>query len=150
MVTNEPDLGVIEYKVWRLFKILQNKIGWLKSIIILIEMDRLSVSLYVCLSVRLSAHLSDLSIHTPPTFPLPTSQHPIPPTLYPLCTWRPLILQALIVMGLDVRKPVFGGLRTTQAQTRLRIRAVWSAPLLFVFWKVSYIYLLHMKFQFSS
>ena len=27
-------------------------------------------------------------------------------------------------MGLDVRKPVFGGLRTTQAQTSLRIRAV--------------------------
>ena len=27
-------------------------------------------------------------------------------------------------LGLDVRKPVFGGLRTTQAQTSLRIRAV--------------------------
>ena len=27
-------------------------------------------------------------------------------------------------MGLDRRKPVFGGLRTTQAQTSLRIRAV--------------------------
>ena len=27
-------------------------------------------------------------------------------------------------MGLDARKPVFGGLRTTQAQTSLRIRAV--------------------------
>ena len=26
--------------------------------------------------------------------------------------------------GLDARKPVFGGLRTTQAQTSLRIRAV--------------------------
>ena len=26
-------------------------------------------------------------------------------------------------MGLDARKPVFGGLRTTQAQTSLRIRA---------------------------
>ena len=34
-------------------------------------------------------------------------------------------------MGHDARKPVFGGLRTTQAQTSLRIRAVWSAPLLF-------------------
>ena len=27
-------------------------------------------------------------------------------------------------LGLNVRKPVFGGLRTTQAQTSLRIRAV--------------------------
>ena len=27
-------------------------------------------------------------------------------------------------MGLDVRKPVFGDLRTTKVQTRLRIRAV--------------------------
>ena len=27
-------------------------------------------------------------------------------------------------MGLDARKPVFGDLRTTQAQTSLRIRAV--------------------------
>ena len=27
-------------------------------------------------------------------------------------------------MGLDARKPVFGGLRTTQAQTSLRIRAI--------------------------
>ena len=27
-------------------------------------------------------------------------------------------------MGRDVRKPVFGGSRTTQAQTSLRIRAV--------------------------
>ena len=27
-------------------------------------------------------------------------------------------------MGLDARKPVFGGLRITQAQTSLRIRAV--------------------------
>ena len=29
-----------------------------------------------------------------------------------------------VQMGLDARKPVFGGLRTTQAQTSLRIRAV--------------------------
>ena len=34
-------------------------------------------------------------------------------------------------MGLVARKPVFGGLRTPKAQTSLRIRAVWSAPLLF-------------------
>ena len=31
-------------------------------------------------------------------------------------------------MGLDARNPVFGGLWTTQAQTSLRIHAVWSAP----------------------
>ena len=53
-------------------------------------------------------------------------------------------------MGLDTRKPVLGGLRTTQAQTSLRIRAVWSAPLLFAIRKVLYVNLLHVKFQFSS
>ena len=42
-------------------------------------------------------------------------------------------------MGLDVRKPVFGGLGTTQAQTCLHICAVWSAPLLFAFLKVQYV-----------
>ena len=42
-------------------------------------------------------------------------------------------------MGLDAWKPVFGGLRTIQAQTSLRIRAVWSAPLLFAYWKVLYL-----------
>ena len=31
-------------------------------------------------------------------------------------------------MGLVARNPVFQGLWTTQAQTSLRIRAVWSAP----------------------
>ena len=57
-----------------------------------------------------------------------------------------------IHMGLDARKPVFGGLRTTQAQTSLRIRAVWSAPLLFAFCKVQYLSLLHVqaKFHLSS
>ena len=53
-------------------------------------------------------------------------------------------------MGLDARKPVFGGLQTTQAQTTLRTRAVWSAPLLFAFWKEAYVKLLQVKFQFSS
>ena len=37
----------------------------------------------------------------------------------------------VLYLGLDTRKPVFGGLRTTKAQTSLRIRAVWSAPVLF-------------------
>ena len=45
-------------------------------------------------------------------------------------------------MGLDARKPVFGGLRTAKAQTSLRIRAVWSAPFLFAYWN-----LLLAKFQ---
>ena len=55
-----------------------------------------------------------------------------------------------IYMGLNARKPVFGGLRTTQAQTSQHIRAVWSAPLLFAFWKIPYLTLLQVKFQFSS
>ena len=41
-------------------------------------------------------------------------------------------------MGLDSRKPIFGELRTTKAQTSLRIHAVWSAPMLFAYWKVSH------------
>ena len=41
-------------------------------------------------------------------------------------------------------------LRTTQAQTSLRIRADWSAPLLFAFWKVTYVNLLQVKSRFSS
>ena len=38
-------------------------------------------------------------------------------------------------MGLDARKPVFGGLRTSKAQTSLRIRAVWSALCYSLSWK---------------
>ena len=53
-------------------------------------------------------------------------------------------------MGLGARKPVFSGWRTTKAQTSLGIPAVWSAPLLFAYWKVSYLNLLQAKFQFSS
>ena len=53
-------------------------------------------------------------------------------------------------MGRNAREPVFVGLRTTQAQTSLRIHADWSAPLLFVFWKVSYLNLLGAKFQLPS
>ena len=53
-------------------------------------------------------------------------------------------------MGLVAIKPVFGGLRTTKAQTSLRIRAVLSVPLLFAFWKVLYLDLLPAKYQFST
>ena len=56
----------------------------------------------------------------------------------------------MMMMGLDTRKPVFGGLQTAKVQTSLRIRAVWSAPLLFAYWKVSYLYLLQAKFQYSG
>ena len=53
-------------------------------------------------------------------------------------------------MGHDARKPVFGGLRTTKAHTNLPIHAVLPGPLLFAYWKVSYLDLLRTKFQFSS
>ena len=60
------------------------------------------------------------------------------------------ICVSLFQMGSDARKPVFRGLRTTQAQTSLRIRAVWSGPLLFTFWKVSYVNLLQVKFNYLA
>ena len=47
-------------------------------------------------------------------------------------------------------KTCLRGLRTTEAQTSLRTHTVWSAPLLFAFWKVPYLSLLQAKFQFSS
>ena len=53
-------------------------------------------------------------------------------------------------LGLDMRKPVFEDWQTTNAQTSLRIRADWSAPLLFILCKVLYLNLLRAKFQFSS
>ena len=51
-------------------------------------------------------------------------------------------------MGLVARKPVFRCLRTTKTQTSLRIPVVWSAPLLFAFWKAPYLSLLKTKFNF--
>ena len=48
-------------------------------------------------------------------------------------------------MGLNARKHVFGDLQTTKAQTSLRKRTVWSAPLLFADWKVSIISRLAMS-----
>ena len=53
-------------------------------------------------------------------------------------------------LGLDAWKPVFGGLGTTKAQTSLRVRPIWSSPLLFPFLKEWYLDLLQVKFQFSS
>ena len=58
----------------------------------------------------------------------------------------PIICKFGPYMGLDARKPVFGGLGTTKAQTSLRFRADLSAPLLFAHWKV-YLNLLQAKFQ---
>ena len=52
-------------------------------------------------------------------------------------------------MGLVASKSVFGGLRTANAQTSLRTRAVRSAPLLFAYLKVCYKDLLQAKFQLS-
>ena len=60
------------------------------------------------------------------------------------------ILDVLLHIGLDARKPVFGGVRTTKAQASLRIHAGLSAPLLFANQKVPYQDLLHAKFKFSS
>ena len=56
----------------------------------------------------------------------------------------------LIKLGLNVRKPVFGGLRTTKEQTSLCIHAVLLVPLFFAYWKVSYLDLLRAKFQIST
>ena len=53
-------------------------------------------------------------------------------------------------MGLVATKPVFGGLQTTNVQTSLRMRAVWSVPLLFALRKELYVNFLQVKFQFSS
>ena len=61
-----------------------------------------------------------------------------------------LCMYNYFIIGPRRDKTVFGGLRTTQAQTSLRIRAVWSAPLLFAYSKVSYLDLLQAKFQYSS
>ena len=51
--------------------------------------------------------------------------------------------------NLDRRKPVFRGLQTTMAQN-LHISTDLLAPLLFANWKVSYLNLLLVIFQFNS
>ena len=43
------------------------------------------------------------------------------------------------IYGPRWEKTCLRGLRVTKAQNSLHIRAVWSAPLLFPYWKVSYI-----------
>ena len=53
-------------------------------------------------------------------------------------------------MGQVMRKRVLCYMRTTKAQISLRIRAVWSASLLFAAYIVWYVYLLYPKFQDSS
>ena len=49
-------------------------------------------------------------------------------------------------MGLGAWKPVFMGLWTTKAQTSLHICTVWSVPLIFVYWKVTYLDWLQANF----
>ena len=75
--------------------------------------------------------------------------------LYLLLLWQ-AFLQALlsyhaweITWASSQKKTVFGGLGTTKLQTSLRICAVWSAPLLFAFWKAPYLSLLQAKSLFS-
>ena len=53
-------------------------------------------------------------------------------------------------MGEVMRKCVLYLMRTTKVQFSLRIRAVWSAPLLFAAQIAWYVYLLYPKFQGSS
>ena len=54
-------------------------------------------------------------------------------------TWSLLFsnpyIQCMLIYGPRREKTCLRGLRTTQAQTSLPIRADWSAPLLFAFWK---------------
>ena len=53
-------------------------------------------------------------------------------------------------MGLDARNPVLGGgANNTGADQPAHLRSMISAFLI-AFWKVSYVNLLHVKFQFSS
>ena len=44
-----------------------------------------------------------------------------------------------------LREKTFGGLRTTKVQTSLHIRVVLSTPLLFYYWKVTYLDLLQVS-----
>ena len=53
-------------------------------------------------------------------------------------------------MDLVEKKPVFGSFGITKSQTSLCIRAVWSAPLLFAFWKAPCLSLLQVKSLFSA
>ena len=72
------------------------------------------------------------------------------PGLIQLIWDGPLYIKSLQVIISIVNNIHNGGLRTTKAQTSLRIRAVLSAPLLFSYWKVSYQNLLQAKFHYSS
>ena len=49
-------------------------------------------------------------------------------------------------VGQVMQKHVLCRMQTTKAQISLRIRAVWSAPLLFAA-EIVYVYLLNSKFQ---
>ena len=53
-------------------------------------------------------------------------------------------------LGPDARKPVFGVMRTTTAQTSLRIRADWSAPLYSLFGKYHLLTCYERNFSFLA
>ena len=54
------------------------------------------------------------------------------------------------IIWASTRENLSSGVCEQHRQTSLHIHAVWSMPLLFSFWKVSYVNLLQMKFQLSS
>ena len=68
----------------------------------------------------------------------------------PLRVSHSIMIPVLLYMGLDARNPIFKGVWTARAQTSLCVYAVWSAPLFFAYWTVSYLELLWAKFKFSS
>ena len=55
-----------------------------------------------------------------------------------------------LYVGLDARKTAFGGLRTTKAQTSLRIHAAWSVPLLFAYGKCYILTCYERNFDFEA
>ena len=66
-----------------------------------------------------------------------------------ICDKFPNFMSRLISYGLVARKPVFGGLRTTQAQPACAFSHS-DQRLLFAYWRVSYLDLLQAKFQFLA
>ena len=69
---------------------------------------------------------------------------------FPLSTFVGFFKIKIGTNGPRREKPCLRWLSTTKAQTSMRIRAVWSAPLSFAYWKVSYLDMHQAKFLFSS
>ena len=72
-------------------------------------------------------------------------------TLLPLyiirCIWQTMLL---ITWASTQKKPVFRSLQTSQAQTSLHIRPVWSAPLWFFYGKYHMLTCYRWKFNFLA